>query len=882
MIRLLASVALLALTPAMAFAQKPPTTAPRPEATTQLPRTVAPTHYDITLTPNPDAMTFDGHVRITVTVKQPTDSIVLNAADLKFGASKLERADGKLFAAAQAAVDAEDETVTFTVGKRIPVGSYVLDAAYNGKIYTQAAGLFALDYDGASGKQRALYTQFENSDARRMVPSWDEPAYKATFALKANVPAGQMAVSNMPVASDAASTDGKRIVTFGTSPKMSTYLLFFAMGDFDRKTKMAGKAEVGVVTKKGDVDKADFALTSGADILPWYNTYFDTAYPLPKLDNLAGPGRSQFFSAMENWGAIFYFESAMLLDPAISTDADKQTVFTVVAHEMAHQWFGDLVTMNWWDDLWLNEGFASWMEGRASEHFHPEWNSQLNAIGNRDQAMSLDALVTTHPVVQHVETVAQASQAFDAITYQKGEAVIRMLEGYTGGSAWRDGVRRYMKKYAYGNTVTDDLWKEVETAAGKPITAIAHDFTLQPGVPLITVDSAACSGGGTRVTLTQGEFSKDQPNKAPLSWRVPVIAKSLDSVEGATTLVSGGRAVLSVPGCGPVIVNAGQTGYYRTLYKPAHFTELTGKFASVAPIDQLGLMADSYALGLAGLQPASDALQLVQAVPSSAAPQVWERAAGMLDGLYGFSDGNAARQAALLKLATARLSPVLAQLGWEPKQSDTESQAILRNTLIRVLGSMGDPTVVAEAKRRFAASANDPSAIPAPVLRTVLGVVALNADEATWNALHQRAQAEKSALVKQQYYAFLSATQDKALAQRALDLSLTDEPGQTTSAAMIARVAALHPDMAFDFATSHADQVKTKVDNSAQTRYFPGLATTSYDPAMPGKVDAYANANIPADARRASETAKAAITYRIKVRNERMPEIDAWLAKNGG
>ena len=245
---------------------------------------------------------------------------------------------------------------------------------------------------------------------------------------------------------------------------------------------------------------------------------------------------------MENWGAIFSFEYILLVDPSISTQADRQTIFSVAAHEISHKWFGDLVTMAWWDDLWLNEGFASWMAGRTTEKLHPEWNTALGAVENRDEAMARDALATTHPVVQHIETVEQASQAFDAITYQKGEAVIRMLEGYVGATAWRAGVRRYMQRHAYGNTVSDDLWRAMEASAGKPITAIAHDFTLQPGVPLITVGESTCSGGASRVRLTQGEFSKDQPDKKPLAWRVPVILRSVGGGEPVRTLVSGGAA----------------------------------------------------------------------------------------------------------------------------------------------------------------------------------------------------------------------------------------------------------------------------------------------------------------------------------------------------
>ena len=312
----------------------------------------------------------------------------------------------------------------------------------------------------------------------------------------------------MPVAQRTDLGNGRSRVRFAPTPRMSTYLLFLAVGDLDRATTRVGDTEIGVVTKKGALDQAQFALDSSAIVLREYNDYFGTPYPLPKLDNIAAPGRSQFFGAMENWGAIFTFEYALLLDPSISTEGDRQSIFEIAAHEISHQWFGDLVTMAWWDDLWLNEGFASWMAGRTTEKLHPEWNSALHAVTSRDAALERDALATTHPVVQHVETVEQANQAFDVITYEKGEAVIRMLEGYVGAEPWRAGVRRYIQTHAYANTVSDDLWRDIEAEAGKPITAIAHDFTLQPGVPLVTVGDVACREGASQVSLAQGELQQ--------------------------------------------------------------------------------------------------------------------------------------------------------------------------------------------------------------------------------------------------------------------------------------------------------------------------------------------------------------------------------------
>ena len=845
------------------------------DATTQLPRSVRPTHYDIAVTPDAQSLTFKGHVAISLDVLEPTPSITLNAVGMTFSNTTLAGTKGAA-KSPQVAIDAEAQTATFSFDKPLLPGRYILSTDYTGKIGTQANGLFAIDYDTKAGKKRALYTQFENSDARKFVPSWDEPNYKATFALTATVPAKQLAVSNMPAVKTTDLGNGTKRVSFGQSPKMSTYLLFFSLGDFDRATAKLGDTEVGVVTQSGLIDQAKFALDSSVDVLREYNDYFGTPYPLPKLDNVASPGSSQFFGAMENWGAIFTFEHTLLLDPTISTQSDKQRVYSVAAHEIAHQWFGDLVTMSWWDDLWLNEGFATWMAGRTTAKLHPEWNTRLSNVHSRESAMSRDAVASTHPVVQHVETVEQASQAFDAITYQKGGAVIRMLEGFVGEQAWRDGVRNYMKVHAYGNTVSDDLWREVQTAAGKPILDIAHDFTLQPGVPLIRVESATCDGRKTTVQLTQGEFTKDRPGKRSLQWRVPVIAQA--GGEPVRTVVEGGKATLDVPGCGPLIVNAGQSGYYRTLYAQPQFAAIRDGFTKLDPIDQLGLLSDSWALGMVGLRPATDYLELASVTPVDADPQIWGEIADSLVGLDLYYRGDAARQNKFRAFAVRTLAPVFARVGWEAKPGEADPVVILRTQLIEALSSLGDKDVIAEAQRRYAANNDD--AMPAALRKTILSVVAQHADAATWDKLHAAAIAETTPLVKDEYYVLLSTSEDPVLAQRALQLALTPEPGETNSARMISAVSGLNPDLAFDFAASHREQVNTKVDTTSLSRYYPRLAYNSLDPAMVGKLQAFAEQHIAAGSRREFDTAAANIQYRVKVRNERLPAIDAWLQQH--
>lgn len=858
-----------------------PVSASMDAVTTQLPRNVRPSHYTIEVTPHAAAMTFDGKARINIEVLETTHAVVLQAIDMTFANSIVINAKGKPMLA-KVSVDAQAQTATFAFDKPLAPGKYVLSTDYIGKIGTQANGFFALDYPTANGKQRALYTQFENSDARRFIPSWDEPNYKATFDLSVLAPATQMVVSNMPAKASADVAGGLKRTTFATTPKMSTYLLFFSVGDFDRSTlKTDDGVEIGVIAQKGKVEQAHFALEASRDVLREYNDYFGVKYPLPKLDNIAAPGRSQFFSAMENWGAIFTFESSLLFDPATSNVNDQQRIFTTAAHEIAHQWFGDLVTMRWWDDLWLNEGFATWMEGRTSRKLHPEWDADnVDAAFTSRGPMGGDGFVTTHPIVQHIATVEQASQAFDGITYGKGSAVISMLEDYVGEDAWRSGVRSYIGKHAYGNAVTDDLWADIEHAApGKQFVQVAHDFTQQPGVPLIKV-SSVCSSGNTVLSLEQGEYTVDRPDKQPLRWRVPVSVRAGDG-QVVRVLVDG-KATVSVPGCAaPVLVNAGQKGYYRTLYTPQQFKVLAASFAKLPVVDQMGVMLDAGALAAIGLQPEADSLDLAMQVPLNAAPELWQTVAGGLGGIDDLLKADPKRQAAFRKFALAKLSPKFVQLGWDNRGGDSSSTQQLRSSLISMLGTLDDAKVQAEARRRFDAFLADPKSLSPDLRRTVFYMVARNADAAMWERLHTLAKQEKSSMLRDQYYGLLAAAKDKTLAQRALDMALTDEPGVTNGASMISTVSREHPDMAFDFAVAHREQVNKLVDTTSLARYYPGLGGSAADLAMVDKINAFAEKYIATTSRRDAQRVVNGIQTRIKLRAKRMPQIDAWLKQHG-
>jgi aminopeptidase N len=848
-------------------AQPAASAAAAPQVPSQLPRNVRPLHYAIAATPDAEHLRFTGRVQIDIEVLQPTDTIVLNAVDMTFSRVALDGGSQ-----GRATMDEEAQTATLRFPAPVAIGRHRLSIDYAGKIYTQAAGLFALDYAAEGSQKRALFTQFEAPDARRFFPGWDEPAFRTPYDLSVTIPAGQQAIGNMPEARRTTNADGSVTVTFQTTPAMSSYLLFLAVGELDRITTRAAGVEVGVVTRRGAGEQGRWALESAARILPWYNQYFGTPYPLPKLDNVAGPGTSQFFGAMENWGAIFSFENILLVDPAITTPARQQSIFEVAAHEMAHQWFGDLVTMAWWDDLWLNEGFASWMSTKATQAIHPEWEPLLGRISGREQAIQLDSLRTTHAVVQHVTTVEQISQAFDAITYEKGEAVITMLEDYVGETAWRDGVRAYIRRHRLGNTVTDDLWREVERAAGRPVTAIAHDFTLRPGVPLIRVTGARCVGGRTQVSMTQGQFSRDDP-QATGRWRVPVIASTGGAA--ARTLVENGAATTNVPGCGTLVVNYGQTGYYRTLYAPALLTAITRNYARLRPLDQIGLLADNWSLGLAGYQDADLALNLVQAAPANGNPRLLTRMAGIFAQISDMYAEDAAHRAIVARFAFAKLEPAMRGLGWAARRGEPANDGVLRNELIGTLGGLGHPATLAEANRRFAQ--NDPSVQAGPLRSTILAIVAYNADEATWERLRRMARDERSPQVRVDLYRLLGATKDEGLARRALELALTDEVGATNSSQIFGAVAGEHPDLAFDFALAHRQRVEAFVDASSRSRFFAQLAGGSADPAMVDKLNDYATRYMNAGSRGAVDRAIASIRDRLRVRRERLPQITRWL-----
>ncbi|HMT42952.1 MAG TPA: M1 family metallopeptidase [Chakrabartia sp.] len=848
--------------------------------TSQLPRTARPVHYTLSIVPDAAKLTFEGRATIQIDLLVPSDRITMNAADLAILSASI-KASGGAESPALVTMDAKAETLTMRFEKTMPIGRYELVFAYTGRINQQANGLFALDYKDPQGAdKRALFTQFEAPDARRMFPGWDEPSYKASYDLALTLPEGQMPVANTPVASQKKRADARIEYRFARTPVMSSYLVFLGGGEFDRITKMAGKTEVGLIMGRGNAEKARYALDASAQILPYFEEYFAQPFPLPKLDNVAGPGQSQFFSAMENWGAIFSFERVLLLDPALTSEAGRQRIYEVAAHEIAHQWFGDLVTMAWWNDLWLNEGFASWMAGKTMAHFNPDWEAELEDVADRETAMALDAYRTTHPIVQRVDTVAQASQAFDAITYSKGKAVISMLEGYAGAETWRTGLRSYMARHAYGNTTTADLWRAVEQAGAKGLIAIADDYTAKPGIPLVRVSDVACKDGNTRFTLAQGEFSLDEKalaDRKPLRWQVPVRSRIVTADDAARLdVMAKPKLAATLDACGTLLVNAGQTGYFRTLYDAPGQAALRRDFAKLAPIDQLGVLADARALGQGGYQGMDVALNLIDAVPADANPRLLADAMGSVAGWHDLFEGDAATKAKIASWALARYAPVREKTGLAPRAGEAPPVALLRTDLIGDLGGMGDPVLVAEARRLFAALETDPTAMDGPLKSAWLGVLAAHADRATWDRMHAFAAKQTQQMTRSTWYRLLGGAKDPALAQAALDLALTAEPGPTLSAALIQEVAYSHPDLAVKFAIDHLEQVNQFVDGSSRTRYIAALAGAGRNPELVMVLEDYARRHLTPDSRKAVDTAQARIRARAAHDPRVKAEVKAW------
>ena len=848
----------------------------------KLPKDVVPTYYDLHLAPDFEKRTFSGEEKVTIEFKKADKQCVLNASDLAISSAQLTSSDGDLIKPI-VTLDAEAQTCTLTFPAEIPVGQYQLTLHFTGKINSDGGGLFASTYTGANGKpETMLCTQMEPTDARRMFPCWDEPSFRAKFRLNVSVPDGMTAVSNMPAEENAGGTGsplGYANRGFPTTPPMASYLVVLAIGNFDTIEGKADGIPIRIIAPKGRVQNGKYALASAEKILHYYDDYFGVKFPLPKLDLIAVSGGGSFGGAMENWGGIVFAESALLYDPTTGSQTQQERIFEVIAHEMAHQWFGDLVTMAWWDNLWLNEGFAEWMGESTTDHFNPDWQYWSNIADNRNEAMTSDALSTTHPIQQPVATEMDAERQFDEITYNKGQAFIRMLEGYLGHDKFRDGLRAYMQAHAYGNTTTADLWAALGTATGEPVSDIAAGWTEQPGFPLVSVGRDPAKSDA--LNLTQHRFTVHDPAAASLHWKIPV-TYAFKNLAGATGrfLLEDKRTETAPDGNPPVKFNLEGTGYYRVKYDDALLRRLLDSLEDLSAPDQVNLLSDAWAEVRANLTPVTNYLNLVQTLrPAETNPLVWKHVCGVndkIDSLY--IGGDAAARKAWREAIVAVLNPVWEHYGWEAKENEAAPEKELRATLIRQLGLFGDALIISEAQERFAAFLKDPSALPPDIRSAVCDVVGRYADPATYNALLAQARLATGDDQKQLFYYAAACAQDPALAQRTLALTDTDEIQGSFATRLLRAVATSgeQPAEALKFTQEHMEELLTKVSPMAKHLLIPNLYASFNEASQAEALEKDAKAPDTIDDLTQVKKSAEQIRVAADLKSRLLPDINRW------
>ena len=762
-----------------------------------LPSNVKPSKYRLTLQPDLNTFTFKGEQTVDIEIVEPTARIVLNAAELEISGVTLRR-NGSETSTHSVSLDADTETVILDFGRTLSHGRAQLEMEFTGILNDRLVGFYRSEYQDAEGQTRHLATtQFEATDARRAFPCWDEPAQKAVFDVTLIFDDAYQAVSNTPIVEESSPAPGLRSVRFGETPIMSTYLLAFVVGDLvSVEADAADGTRVGIWTTRGKENQAGFALDTSVKLLGYFNEYFGIPYPLPKLDHIAIPDFAA--GAMENWGAVTYRETALLVDPENSSAGTRQRVAEVVAHEMAHMWFGDLVTMEWWDDLWLNESFASWMGTKAVDWLFPEWEMWTQFVNmDTNRALSLDGLKNSHPIEQEVKNPAEVSQLFDAISYSKGGSVIRMLENFLGPEVFQGGLYRYLKGHEYGNARTQDLWEALEEESGLPVTNIMDSWVKQTGYPVLQVQ-AARSEDEVQVSLSQERFvydrllGEEEPN--PEVWQVPVTV-SAPGASSASMVMEAKEAEVSLPAASPANdwykVNADQTGFYRVNYTNEDWQRLAPAIRSLElpATDRLGIQNDAYALSRAGLLPITQFLELAGSYAGETDASVWSDLASNLRDIEQLIADEPVRPA-YQRFGRELFAPAARRAGWTPRPDDGHLDSLLRSTVLGQSGTYNDPETLAQATDLFQRYLSDPDAVHPDLRGVVFSLAAQAGDRATYDQLwgleeRARLQEEKIRLLLA-----MSRFQDVNLLNDTLERSLSSRVRSQDTITVVAGVAA--------------------------------------------------------------------------------------------
>lgn len=877
---------LFAILPAMAGAQR-------------LPEGVIPQHYDLSFTPDLEKAAFTGQETIEVQVVKPGSAITLNAAELEIQEASITQGQNTL--AAKVSFQPEKEQVTLAVDGQIETGPASIQIKFSGVLNDKLRGF----YLARTKLRNYAVTQFESTDARRAFPSFDEPAYKAKFDITLILDRGDTAISNGRLMADVSGPGAdKHTLKFATTAKMSTYLVAMAVGDFQCSEDSADNIPIRVC---GTPDKKPLqaaALRYAGEILRFYNQYYGIPYPFGKLDVVGVPDFEA--GAMENTGAIFYRESLLFIDDKNSSVRSHQEVFEVLAHEMAHQWFGDLVTMKWWDNIWLNEGFATWMALKPSQALHPEWNATLDAVAATNGALIVDALENTHPIRARAETPDEINEMFDSISYEKGAAVLRMVESFVSPEVFRRGVNNYLRKFQYGNATAEDFWAALTQASGgRPVDKIMAAFVNQPGEPLVTVKAACVTPPAqavttrkrrrsrrtiqphpkTEITLTQQRFFSDgHAAKSNQTWLIPVCIKAGDSKPFCQLLGEHQQAV-PVVGCSPwIFTNAGAIGYYRTQYDSDDFKKLSVVVTTgLNTAERVSLVQDEAALVGAGQEKIGAFLDLVSALSSDPERAVVESFGPPLEFIDDYLAAGPNREAYHAWI-TSSFRPMMAKLGWTPAPGESEETHTLRALVVKLLGSAGqDQETVRQATQLARQYLENPGSVDASLARTVLEVAARFGDAALFDQYVAGMQRMQS---PEQFYNVgraLAEFRDPQLVERTLQLAVSPDTRNQDAPHLIADVMSnpANQAVAWQWIKGHWSDVEKKITMSSGGEII-AATRSSCDAATRDEVQQFfADHKVPS-AERTLHQAVERINSCISYRERQQGNLAGWLDQHPG
>ncbi len=743
----------------------------------RLTQTVRPESYTLTLTPDLKAATFSGVESIIVNLAEPTDSITLNAAEIAFDSVTVNAGDKER--KASVSLDKNKQQATFTFAEKLPAGKATLAIHYTGILNNELRGF----YLSKTAKRNYAVTQFESTDARRAFPSFDEPAFKATFDVSLVVDSGDTAISNGEIIADTPGPiAGKHTLKFATTPKMSTYLVAFLVGDFQCTTGESDGVAIRSCSTPDKVALTPYSVDVAKYVLHYYNNYFGIPYPLKKLDLIALPDFEA--GAMENFGAITFRETDLLIEPKTASVGAKKEVALTIAHEMAHQWFGDLVTMQWWDNIWLNEGFATWMENKPVAAMNPEWNIDQFVVSGIDGVLNIDAQPTTHAIRAKADTPDQINQMFDGISYGKAAAVLLSVENYLGEETFRQGVHNYLAAHRYANATAEDFWGAQTATSHKPVDKIMESLVAQPGEPILTLGKPA----NGKVAVKQKRFYLSPSIQADPAqkWTLPVCFKTelpgdRSSSTGRKTeagqqceLLTPADSSLKAPAGSLFFANAGGKGYYRSAYPPVLYAALvTHVESTLTPAERISLIGDEWAQVRANKAPIGDFIDLAAAVKADPSAEVVDEAMAGIVTAYTRVAATADERAALSAWIRSTYAPEYARLG-PPAESDSANTRELRAELFGLLGHRGkDPAVLAQAREIAAKYLGDPSSVDATLGQTALAIAAGNGDAALFDRLQQISQTSVNPDFQEGALRLLATFEDPALVQRSLDYAVS-------------------------------------------------------------------------------------------------------------